>query len=102
MESITEPKEQQQGGSTISASTTEQNVVDDGVLVTAVVKMSNQLWIKYHSIEMKRNQPKPGTEFWSWRIVLDGGVAGCEEEDDATRVPDEGKPNWWVGWMRKE
>ena len=30
--------------------------------MTAVVKMSNQLWIKYHSIETKRNQPKPRTE----------------------------------------
>jgi len=34
--------------------------------------------------------------------MLGGGVAGREEEDDATRVPDEDKPNWWVGWMRKE
>ena len=47
---------------TITVITTEQNVVGDGVPATAVVKISNQLWIKYHSIETKRNQPKPRTE----------------------------------------
>ena len=46
----------------ISASTAEQNVVGDGVPVTAVVQMSNQLWIKYHSIKTKWNQPKPRTK----------------------------------------
>ena len=55
LESITEPKEQHQGGSTSSASTAEQNIVGDGVPATAMVKMNNQLWIKYYSIETKQN-----------------------------------------------
>ena len=38
------------------------NIVGEEELATAVVKMSNQLWIKYHSIKTKRNQPKPGME----------------------------------------
>ena len=37
-------------------------IVGEEEPATTVVKMSNQLWIKYHNIETKWNQPKPGTE----------------------------------------
>ena len=44
---------QRRGVTTITVITAEQNVVGDGVPATAVIKMSNQLWIKYYSIETK-------------------------------------------------
>ena len=55
-------EKQQRGVTMITVITAEQNIVGDGVPATAVIKMSNQLWIKYYSIKMKQNQPKPGTK----------------------------------------
>ena len=44
-------------------------IVGEEELATAVVKMSNQLWIKYHSIETKWNQPKPRMEMHRGALV---------------------------------
>ena len=77
---------------TITVITVEQNVIGDGVPVTAVVKMSNQLWSKYYIIKTKQNQPKPGTKMHR------GALATANH---ARRVSGGDKLNWWVSWTRK-
>ena len=41
-------------------------------------------------------------ELWPRQSVLDGDVAGHEEEERAKQLPGEIKQQKWVGWVRKE
>ena len=41
-------------------------------------------------------------ELWPRRSVLDGDVAGREEEERAKQFSDEVKQQKWVGWVHKE